>query len=56
MERSTSNIETSESSLPLIATRNGRTLNGVTARRISWQEFWRERPDRKPANDNDCLI
>lgn len=21
-------------------------------RRMTWQEFWRLRPDRKPANDN----
>ncbi len=42
----------SEACLPLIATRAGRTIGGVTVRILPWPQFWVERPDRRPDNDN----
>jgi hypothetical protein len=53
MNRAASVVAATVSSLPLIATRAGRTIGGITVRRISWAEFWRQRPDRRPATAYD---
>jgi hypothetical protein len=48
MDRTKSVVAATDPSLPMVATRAGRTIGGVTVRRISWAEFWRECPDRRP--------